>query len=302
MSSEQPGVTPQNPDTSTGSAPEGTPQPGGAPAQPAPPGQQQPQQGYGQQHPQPGYGQQYPQPGYGQQYPQPYGQQYPQPGYGQQQPQQGYGQPSRPAQSAQPENPYQITHYAAQYGAAGAPQQLSQAGYRTTADPAKKSPILGIAAFGVVLVALVVVCIAAQPLGSIMADLVLSTGSTQIDSVTATEMLAQRAPVQMAMLNFWLVGFAGWVTGIVAAIIGRGRLWGVLAIVVGTIAPFIMFGVMLAAMMPAISAVAREPLHPTPGKFTIWSLVRGPEMHRSMTNRSTKRRSSPGHGNHHGQI
>ena len=283
MSSEQPGVTPQNPDTSTGSAPEGTPQPGGAPAQPAPPGQQQPQQGYGQQHPQPGYGQQYPQPGYGQQYPQPYGQQYPQPGYGQQQPQQGYGQqptpgygqqypqqgygqqqpqqgygqPSRPAQSAQPENPYQITHYAAQYGAAGAPQQLSQAGYRTTADPAKKSPILGIAAFGVVLVALVVVCIAAQPLGSIMADLVLSTGSTQIDSVTATEILIEQAPVQTALMNFWLVGFAGWVTGIVAAIIGRGRLWGVLAVVVGTLAPFIMFGVMLAAMMPALSAVAR---------------------------------------------
>ena len=274
MSSEQPGVTPQNPDTSTGSAPEGSPQLGAAPAQPAPPDQQYPQPGYGQQYPQPGYGQQYPQPGYGQQQPpqgygqqptqgygqQPtpgYGQQYPQQGYGQQQPQQGYGQPARPVQPAPPENPYQITHYAAQYGAAAEPQQLSQAGYRTPPDPAKKSPVLGMAAFGVVMVALVVVCFAAQPLGSIMADLVISTGSTQIDSVTATEMLVEQAPVQTALMNFWLVGFAGWVTGIVAAIVGRGRLWGVLAVVVGTLAPFIMLGVMLAAMMPALSAVAR---------------------------------------------
>ena len=112
-------------------------------------------------------------------------------------------------------------------------------------------------AFGIVLVALVVVCFAAQPLGSIMAELVIETGSTQIDSAAATEMLVQRAPVPTALMNFWLVGFAGWVTGIVAAIIGRGRLWGVLAIIVGTLAPFIMLGVMLAAMMPAISAVAR---------------------------------------------
>ena len=276
MSSEQPGLTPQNPDTFTGSTPERVPQPGSAPTQPGQPGERNPQPGYGQQYPQPGYGQQPPpgygqqpqpgyaqqaQPGYGQQYPQqPYGQQQPyrqQQPYGQQQPQQGYGQQSRPAQSAPPENPYQITHYAAQYGAAAGPQQLQQAGYQTPVAPARKSPILGMVAFGIVLVALVMVSLAAQPLGTIMADLVLSTGSTQIDSVTATEMLAQRAPVQMAMLNFWLVGFAGWVTGIVAAIIGRGRLWGVLAIVVGTIAPFIMFGVMLAAMMPAISAVAR---------------------------------------------
>ncbi len=32
------------------------------------------------------------------------------------------------------------------------------------------------------------------------------------------------------------VGFAGWVTGIVAAVTGRGRMWGVLAIIVGTLA------------------------------------------------------------------
>jgi hypothetical protein len=32
-------------------------------------------------------------------------------------------------------------------------------------------------------------------------------------------------------------------------------MWGVLAIVVGTLAPFIMFGVMMVAMLPALQAV-----------------------------------------------
>jgi hypothetical protein len=281
MSTEQP-ATPQNPDTSTGTgpgpAPEpvhnqppqqyGQPQPPyGQPPQPQPPYGQppQPQPPYGQPpQPQPPYGQPpQPQPPYGQQYPQQgYGQQYPQQGYGQQYPQ-PYGQQAEPGHAPRPQpgqqgSPDQITHWAALYGtSAPGPVQYQQSASPAPGQKITKSPVLGIVAFGTVLVALVVVCLAAQPLGSILADIVIATGSTQIDSTTATQMLIEQAPVQTMMLNFWLVGFAGWVTGIVATITARGRLWGVLAIVVGTLAPFIMLGVMLAAMMPALSAVAR---------------------------------------------
>lgn len=291
MSSEQPGVTPPNPDTSTGSAPDGPPQAGTHPGQPHQPGQagQQPTQGYGQPYPQasgqpqPGYGQQYPQasgqpqPGYGQQYPpqQGYGQQYPPQPYGQPQqfppqtygqaPQQAYGQPPQPygqqprqaygqsPQQAQP-NPYQITP-AAQYGTQ---PQYPPAAYQAPGQPAKKSPILGMAAFGIVMVCLVIVSLAASPVGVVAGDLLLATGSTTIDQTTLGQLLSERAPIQLMMLNIGsTLGFAGWVAGIVAAISNRGRLWGVLAIVVGTLAPFIMAAVMLVAMMPALSAVAR---------------------------------------------
>ncbi len=268
MSSEQPTATPQNPENSPGSAaPGGFPPPSAYPNQPTPPnrpgpagqqypqaGQQYPQAGQpysqpGQQHPQPGYGQQYPQPGYGSQ-PQA-GQQYPQPGYLQQpqQPQQPQPQPQQ--------NPYQITHYAAQYGNQPAQQQYPQQAYQPSLA-LRKSPVLGWAAFGIVMVALILVSVSAQTVGTIFGDVIIATGSTDIDSTTLSQVASEQAPLQTMMLSIGsTIGFAGWVVGIVAAIIGRGRLWGVLAIVVGILAPFIMFGVMLAAMMPALAAVGR---------------------------------------------
>ncbi|MCC6495869.1 MAG: hypothetical protein IT193_06375 [Propionibacteriaceae bacterium] len=264
MSSEQPPASPQNPESPAESAtPGGFPPPSAYPAPSTPParapqqypqaGQQYPQAGQqypqpGQQYPQPGYGQQYPQPG--QQYPQPGQQQYPQPGYGQQY---GYGQQQQPQQ-----DPYQITHYAAQYGnqAAQPQQQYPQPTYQSSLAAARKSPILGWVAFGIVLVSLIVVTLSAQTIGSIMSDVVIATGSTNLDSITLAEILSEQAPLQSTMLSLGsTVGFAGWVLGIVAAIMGRGRLWGVLAIVIGTLAPFIMMGVMMLAMMPAFTAI-----------------------------------------------
>jgi hypothetical protein len=53
------------------------------------------------------------------------------------------------------------------------------------------------------------------------------------------------------------LGTAGWVAGIVAAATGRGRLWGVLAIILGIVAVVLMFSLMLAPAMSAITAVTR---------------------------------------------
>jgi hypothetical protein len=293
MSSEQP-VTPQNAPDSTSGAAGSSPQPAGnsgqppQPPQPAPgqPGQQYPQQGYGQQppaygqQPQQGYGQQYP-PGYGQQQPpQGYGQQQPPQGYGQQppaygqqplaygqQPQQGYGQAPAPQaygqqgqpQPGQQDNPYQITHYAAQYGTTPPPTpQVQPPSAYSPYDRTRKSSLLGMIAFGIVIVCLVLVCVSAGPIGTVFADLVLATGTTNLDQTTLTQLLMEQAPLQVMLMNVGsTVGFGGWVTGIVAAVMGRGRLWGVLAIIVGTLAPFIMAGVMMAAMLPALEAVSR---------------------------------------------
>ena len=283
MSTEQP-VTPQNPDSSTGNIPGTTPEPGY--------GQQQPQQVPGQQpqgvpgpQPQP-YGQQYPQPGYGQQQqpygqpqrpaqpygqpPQQYGQPYPPQAYGQQpqpygQPAQPYGQPAqqygqpqqygqRPPQGYGQQQPY---GQQPQQGY-GAPAQYQQSAYPVPAQKVAKSPILGFVSLGVVLVCLVLVSLAAGTIGEVFANLILATGSTQLDQGALTQMLTEQAPVQVMMLNIGsTLGTAGWVAGIVAAVTGRGRLWGVLAIILGIVAVVVMFSLMLAPAMSAITAVAR---------------------------------------------
>jgi len=111
-------------------------------------------------------------------------------------------------------------------------------------------------AFGVVLVCLVLVCVAALPIGQTFSDAIIATGSSDIDQTLLTELLMERVPLQVAMLNIGsTLGFAGWVTGIVAAVSARGRMWGVIAIIVGTLAPIIMFGVMMSAMLPAFSTI-----------------------------------------------
>lgn len=265
MSTEQP-VTPQNPDNSSGSDPGASPQPGD--------GQQHPQQGYGQQ-PQP-FGQQYPQQGYGQQPqpygqpqhpqqpygqpPQQYGQQYPQQGYGQQpqqygqRPQQGYGQQPQPYGQPQQPQPY---GQQPQQGYAP-PVQYQQSAYAAPGQKAAKSPLVGLVAFGVVLVCLVLVGLAAGPIGEVLSSLILATGSTQVDQTTLTQMLTEQVPLQVMMLNVGTtLGTAGWITGIVAAVAGRGRLWGVLAIIAGVLAVILMIGLMVAPAMSAIAAVAR---------------------------------------------
>ncbi len=273
MSTEQP-AAPKNPDDSSGTGP-------GTPPQPSQ-GQQTPQQPYGQ-PPQP-YGQQYPQPGYGQQPPaygqpqrpqQPYGQ-APQP-YGQ--PAQPYGQPAQPyGQPAQPYGQQYPPHSGQQpqQGYGQQPQQYGQpqlygqhpqgyapvpyqqSAYGVPVEKVAKSPIVGMVAFGVVLVSLVLVCFGAGPVGEVLAALVQVTGSTQVDQTTLTEMLTEQVPVQVMLLNVGsTLGTAGWVTGIVAAATGRGRLWGVLAILLGIVAVILMIALMVAPAMGAITNLPR---------------------------------------------
>lgn len=242
----QPSVDRTEPARGAGGFPEPGSYTGSQTAQPAQPG-------YGQQaYPgQPAYGQQGSGQPYGQQgYGQPYGQQgYGQQAYGQPYPgQQPYGQAQQPAQS-----PYQITHYAAQYGQGQpAPYPAQQAAYQAQPGRAQRSPVLGMVGLGLVVASLVALIIAIIPVTQfILANADLTTGT--VDNAYLTELLMEQLPMQALALNiFGFLGFGGWVVSIVATAMGRGRAWGVTGIILGVLSPFIVLAVMIAVMMPSM--------------------------------------------------
>ena len=195
---------------------------------------------------------------------QPYGQ----PAY-QQQPygSQGYNQPTIPRafpQAApdqqQEQNPYQVTpaqYYRDQgYGdpAPAEPFHLPQSSLR---KPRKPTSTLGIASAFVVIGMLVVCLFAAQPLGAAYSMIYLTLGTVRIDSSQLTEAMVTPAllpSVAIGVASF--VGFVGMILGIVAAVSNRGRGWGVCALILGILAPFIWVTVLVATVMPAIAAIS----------------------------------------------
>ncbi|HEY8663661.1 MAG TPA: hypothetical protein VIL68_08590 [Propionibacteriaceae bacterium] len=206
---------------------------------------QNPGPGYGQ-TPSPGqpYGyppQQGPNQPYGQpqQAPNPYGQAnqpYGQPPQG---PNQPYGQP--------PQGPNQPF---------GQPQQgfVPTAGAYGT-PPAKRSPILGIIALLVVLICGVVLSMSLFRMGGLLGQLAVN-GTVEISSQTQLqeEVLSQLGGIwTLLVYGSGLLGFVGWIVGIVAVATKRGRAFGVVTIILGVIAPIAAFAAMFAAMAPYLS-------------------------------------------------
>ena len=206
---------------------------------------QNPGPGYGQ-TPSPGqpYGyppQQGPNQPYGQpqQAPNPYGQAnqpYGQPPQG---PNQPYGQPQQG-----PNQPY------------GQPQQgfVPTAGAYGT-PPAKRSPILGIIALLVVLICGVVLSMSLFRMGGLLGQLAVN-GTVEISSQTQLqeEVLSQLGGIwTLLVYGSGLLGFVGWIVGIVAVATKRGRAFGVVTIILGVIAPIAAFAAMFAAMAPYLS-------------------------------------------------
>ena len=206
---------------------------------------QNPGSGYGQTPP-PGqpYGyppQQGPNQPYGQpqQAPNPYGQAnqpYGQPPQG---PNQPYGQPPQG-----PNQPY------------GQPQQgfVPTAGAYGT-PPAKRSPILGIIALLVVLICGVVLSMSLFRMGGLLGQLAVN-GTVEISSQTQLqeEVLSQLGGIwTLLVYGSGLLGFVGWIVGIVAVATKRGRAFGVVTIILGVIAPIAAFAAMFAAMAPYLS-------------------------------------------------
>ena len=196
-----------------------------------------PQQGPNQPYGQP---QQAPNP-YGQAN-QPYGQppQGPNQPFGQppQAPNQPYGQPQPPV------NPY------------GQPQRgfVPTAGAYGT-PPAKRSPILGIIALLVVLICGVVLSMSLFRMGGLLGQLAVN-GTVEISSQTQLqeEVLSQLGGIwTLLVYGSGLLGFVGWIVGIVAVATKRGRAFGVVTIILGVIAPIAAFAAMFAAMAPYLS-------------------------------------------------
>ncbi len=237
------GYPPQQPATQPygqqpSSPPSGQPQPYGQP-QPATPsyGQQpssppsgQPQP-YGQPQPtSPPYGQQFTTPAYGQ--PQRYGQPQPYGGYpAQQAPGQAYGQPVQ--------------------GFAPTPMEA----YGAAPAPAKRSSALGALSLALVVICGVVLGGSLWHIGTVVGQLIVS-GS--IDATNQTELqqavLSQLGGIWTFLVDgSGLLGFIGWILGIVAVATKRGRGLGVVTIILGVLAPIIAFVLMIVALAPYVT-------------------------------------------------
>ena len=231
----------QNPGSGYGQTPPGQPygyppqqgQPGIAPyGQPATPQYGQPAtQPYGQPAT-PQYGQPAT-PQYGQPATQPYGQQAPQQAQPTSYPgQQPYGQPVQGYEAAQP----------GAYGTA-------------PVTPAKRSPILGIVALAIVVICGIVLSAAMWRLGGLVGGLV-AQGTVDPNNQTELQsaILNELGGVWTLLVNgSGILGFAGWIMGIVAVATKRGRAFGVITIILGVLAPIAAFVAMFAALAPYLS-------------------------------------------------
>ena len=188
--------------------------------------------------------------------PGPYGQTPPQGqpyGYPSQQGQpQPYGQPQQPAQQygypgQQPQQPY------------GQPAQgyaPTPNPYGASAAPAKKSPILGILALAIVVLCGVLLSWYMWKVGSVLGPY-MTGGTLTIDASNQTEIAnAINAQLGAGVASLGglsgFVGFVGWILGIVATVTKRGRGFGVMAIILGVLAPIIAFVILFVALAPSL--------------------------------------------------
>ncbi|MBA3020877.1 hypothetical protein [Propionicimonas sp.] len=194
---------------------------------------------YGAPQPNPGYPPAQGQPPYG--YPQqPYGQQQPYPT----QQQQPYGAPQAPYGA--PQQPY------------GAPQPYgTPQPYPQQAAPAKKSPLLGRIALALVVTTAALATYTMGPMMTVANQLIIATGSTDLDSEVFSEALMSSAsgPAMLFQLAS-TVGTVAMVIGLIAGIIGRGRASGFIAFVLGLLTPVIYIIYAIILLMPAIQAVS----------------------------------------------
>ncbi len=214
------------------------------------------------QNPGPGYGQTPPpDPRYGYPPQQPATQPYGQP---QQPGTQPYGQPPQQAQpydypsQQPPTQPYgqpaqQYGQPTQQYGQpvqgfAAAPMDA----YGATAAPVKKSPFLGIIALALVVVCGAILTFYLYRLGAVAGPYAVNgTLDTTTQPQLVQDVMNQLGGV-LATLGgaSGFVGFVGWILGIVATVTKRGRAFGVMAIILGILAPIIAFIALFLALAP----------------------------------------------------
>ena len=129
-------------------------------------------------------------------------------------------------------------------------QGYSNQGY-PDARQQPRSALLGMIALGVVAVATVLFCWAMWRTGVVMGPLFASSGGRMSNSELTQVLLEQMGEAALLALNIGMyAGLAGWITGIVATATRRGRSYGVMAIILGVLAPVIGVFLVVAALMP----------------------------------------------------
>ena len=206
-----------------------------------------------------------PGPGYGQASPpdQPYGyppQQAPTQPYGQQPQTQPYGQPpqtqpyGQPPQQA-PAQPYAYPAQQAPTQPYGQPVQgfspTPMGAYGATAAPVKKSPVLGLIALALVVICGLILTFYLYRLGAVAGPYAVNG---TLDTSTQPQ-LVQDVANQLGVLSVLgstsgFVGLIGWILGIVATATKRGRGFGVMAIILGILAPIIAVVALFVALAP----------------------------------------------------
>lgn len=137
------------------------------------------------------------------------------------------------------------------------PAQSYPPGYPNAYAPAPapaKSPWLGRIALIIVAACTVIATVAMGPLADLMAQLMITSGSTTIASEDLVVLASAKAPGAMTAMQVasW-VGMAAAITGLVAAIMGRGRATGIIALVLGILAPLIMVIYAVIIILPVVS-------------------------------------------------
>ena len=96
------------------------------------------------------------------------------------------------------------------------------------------------------------------PIAQVMTQVMLSAGTTQVDQAVLQAALQTSAAGPSSVFGLAMtVGIAAAVTGLIAAITRRGRASGIVAVVVGVLAPFAWVIALVATIYPAVAALVR---------------------------------------------
>ncbi len=113
-----------------------------------------------------------------------------------------------------------------------------------TPTVARKSPILGIIGMGIVVVAAVIFFILSLGFYNTVfeiwgPELLSGADPSSLTREMIEEMSARGAGPIAGMMGISVVGIIGWVLSIVATVQNKGRIFGIIGIVAGIIAPFL---------------------------------------------------------------
>lgn len=175
--------------------------------------------------------------------------------YGQQ-PQQSmtpvYGQPAQQTPAQPYVYPNQQTP-SQPYGQPASGYSAPAAAYQPSPIQEKKrSSVLGIIALALVVICGIGLSVGMFQFGALIGQMIKDGSINSSDQPAIQNAIIQKiGSGTMMLLNvIGIFGFVGWIMGIVATVTKRGRAFGIVAIILGVIAPLAAFGAIALGMAP----------------------------------------------------